>query len=228
MEQLARNNLSDQLAHIIGDQIIRNELKSGEIIYENKISKEWGVSRSPVRDALRMLEKNRLVERTASGSYMVTELTPEYILNFYDTVNIIYQYAFAKAAENATESDLKGLKTALDKLEKSLSERDFEIYLKGVTEYGKIILKAARNPIVETIAMELMPSAERIQYSTLTILPDYLENIVDLIRNSYHHIMNGKSEQAARDFGDFAETHKEINLENVVRRKSRAESFASE
>lgn len=220
MEQLARNNLSDQLTRILGNQIIRNELKSGEIIYESKISKEWGVSRSPVRDALRMLEQNRLVERTASGSYMVTELTPEYILNFYDIVNIIYQYAFAKAAENATESDIKGLKAALNKLEKSLCNKDFEIYLAGVTEYGKIILKAARNPMVEKIAMELMPSAERIQYTTLTILPDYLETIVDLIRSSYQHITDGKSEQAARDFAKFADTHKEINLENVSGRQS--------
>ena len=216
MEQLARNNLSDQLTQILGNQVIRNELKSGEIIYENKIAKEWGVSRSPVRDALRKLEQKRLVERTNSGSYMVTELTAEYILNFYDTVNIIYQYAFSKAAINADESDIKGLKAALEKLEKSLDSWDLDLYLEGVTEYGETILKAARNPMVEKIAMELMSSAERIQYSTLTILPDYLKNIVELIRNSFQHIVDGKPEAAARDFAEFAETHKEINLENVA------------
>ena len=215
MTQLARNNLSDQLAQIIGKQIIRNELKSGEMIYETKISKEWGVSRSPVRDALHMLEQNRLVERTASGSYKVTELTKEYILNFYDTVNIIYQYAFAKAAENATASEIKDLKAALNKLEKSLETKNFETYLEGVTEYGIAILTAARNPIIEKIALELMPSAERVQYTTLTILPDYLEILVDIIRKGHHHVVNQNPEQVAKDFAEFADIHKEIHLENV-------------
>lgn len=217
MAQLARNNLSDQLAQIIGKQIIQNELKSGEIIYETKISKEWGISRSPVRDALRMLEQNRLVERTESGSYKVTELSEDYILNFYDTVNIIYQYAFARAAENATASEINALKAALKKIEKSLETNDFESYLEGVTEYGKTVLTAARNPIVEKIAMELMPSAERVQYTALTILPDYLEPLVNIIRKGHHHIINRNPRQVANDFAEFADIHKEIHLENVLR-----------
>lgn len=222
MTQLARNNLSDQLAQIIGSQIIRNELKSGEIIYETKISKEWGVSRSPVRDALHMLEQNRLVERTASGSYKVTELSKDYILNFYDTVTIIYQYAFAKAAENATKTETKKLKAALDKIEESLETKNYETYLEGCTEYGKIILTAARNPIVEKIAMELMPSAQRVQYSTLTIFPDYFETMVDLIRASYQHIMDRNPSATARDFADFADALKKINLENVAQKQNNA------
>ncbi|MDZ7832444.1 MAG: GntR family transcriptional regulator [Desulfobacterales bacterium] len=216
MEQLARNNLSDQLVQILGNQIIRNELKSGEMIYETKISKEWGVSRSPVRDALHMLEQNRLLERTASGSYKVTELTEEYILNFYDTVTIIYQYVFAKAAENATKKEIQALKKALDKIEKSLETKDYEIYLEGFTDYGKMILAAARNPIVEKIALELMPSAQRIQYSTLTIFPDYFETMVDLIRDSYQHIVDQNPGAAARDFTHFADALKKIHLENLI------------
>ena len=66
---LKRENLSDKLADIIATKIIHNELQQGEMIYETQISKEWGVSRSPVRDALHMLEQKRLVERAPKGSY---------------------------------------------------------------------------------------------------------------------------------------------------------------
>jgi len=162
------------------------------------------------------------VERTASGSYKVTELSEDYILNFYDTVTIIYQYAFGKAAENATKSEIKKLKTALDKIEESLETKNYETYLEACTEYGKIILTAARNPIVEKIAMELMPSAQRIQYSTLTILPDYFETMVDLIRASYQHIMDQNPSATARDFADFADALKKINLENVAQKQNNA------
>ena len=105
---LKRENLSDKLADIIGKKIIRNELKSGEIIYETQIAKEWGVSRSPVRDALRMLEQNRLVERTTKGSYRVAEMSPEFIQNFFETVNILFQYAFAKNFKAADRTSIEG------------------------------------------------------------------------------------------------------------------------
>jgi len=220
MKHLARSNLSDQLARILGSRIIKNELKSGEILHETKISKQWGVSRSPVRDALHMLVQYRLLEKTTSGSYKVTEMTRDYILNFYDTANIIYQYAFAKAAENATKNDIRELKAALDKIEESLETNNFGIYVEGVTECGKIVLRIAGNPIVEKIAMELMPTAERVQYSTLSILPNYLETMVAFVRKGYQHITEGNPQQAAQDFADFAEVHKQINLDNISPKKA--------
>ena len=116
---LKRENLSDKLADIIGRKIIRNELKSGEIIYETQIAKEWGVSRSPVRDALHILMQIRLVERTSRGNYQVTVLTIPLIQHLYEITNILYQYAFSNAAVKATSKDLLVMQQHLARLEKS-------------------------------------------------------------------------------------------------------------
>ena len=132
MEQLtqsnlqAQKNLSDQIFDLISNRIIRSELQPGEMIYETKISKDLSVSRSPVRDALRMLEQIWLVERTPKGSYQVSALSRENIEHLYDTANILYQYAFAKTAENATREDLRQLETAMTNMEKSIDGKDFE------------------------------------------------------------------------------------------------------
>jgi GntR family transcriptional regulator of gluconate operon len=61
---LKRENISDKLADAIGKKIIHNELKSGEIITEAQISKEWNISRSPVRDALHILKNKWLLEKS--------------------------------------------------------------------------------------------------------------------------------------------------------------------
>ncbi|MFH0998322.1 MAG: GntR family transcriptional regulator [Pseudomonadota bacterium] len=207
---LKRENLSDKLAGIIGRKIIRNELKSGEIIYETQIAKEWGVSRSPVRDALRMLEQKRLVERTDKGSYRVTEMSAAFILNFYETVNILFQYAFAKTAEKATEKDMRALKNALKKIERSPASQDIDLYMKGMLEFAHTILRASGNPIVEQMAMELMPNAERIQWISITCLPDNMDKIVSNIQSSYQSISNKNPQGAAKAFADFAATHIEF------------------
>lgn len=207
---LKKENLSDKLADILGQKIIHNELKSAEIIYETQIAKEWGVSRSPVRDALRMLEQKRLVERTTKGSYRVTEMSAVFIQNFYETINVLFQYAFAKTAERATEESLAALKSALTRIEKSSEKKDIELYMQGMVKFAHTILKAAGNPIVETMAMELMPNAERIQWISVTYLPENFEMIVRHVQNSYQSIKGKNPQGAAKAFADFAAIHIEV------------------
>ena len=206
---LKKENLSDRLADIIGKQIIQNELKSGEIIYETQIAKEWGVSRSPVRDAMRILEQKRLVERTTKGSYRVTEMSANFIQNLYETVDLLYQYAFAKTARTATKENLLGLESALAKIEKSAEIRNIELYLQGILEFAQIILKAAGNPIVESMAMELMPNAERVQWMSLTCLPNNYEKAARHLRSSLKSIKEKKSQGAAKAFIALAAVHVE-------------------
>jgi len=216
MEQLARSNLSDQIFDILGKRIVKNELKPGELIVETQISKELGVSRSPVRDALRMLEHIRLVDRTPRGGYQVTEFSLELIQHLYETAIILYQYAFAKAAENATPKDLKGLEEDLTNLEQSIAGKDFELYLMTVTRMGKKILKIAGNPIVERIALELMPTAERVQWAAITYLPDRLQIVVDHLRRGYECIANNDPQGAAKSFEDFAATHVQVVINSLA------------
>ncbi|MBI5589401.1 MAG: GntR family transcriptional regulator [Deltaproteobacteria bacterium] len=204
---LIKENLSDKLAGIIGTKIIHNELKSGEIIYETQIAKEWGVSRSPVRDALRMLEQNRLVERDSRGNYRVTQFSPASIQNYYETIDILFQYAFAKAAKNANKDILNILKNALEKMENSLKETDIELYLEGVFQFARVILKTSGNPIVEQMAITLMPNAQRVQWTSLTHNPENLKEVIWYVRQSYENITNKNPLEAAKNFSAFALIH---------------------
>ncbi len=217
MEPIARNNLSDQIFERISGQIIRNELKAGEIIYETQISKDLGVSRSPVRDALHMLEQIRLVDKTPKGSYQVTTLAPELIASLYDTAILLYQYAFAKAAENAGAEDLSEIEKFLTEIENSLEDQSLDRYLTNVSRMARVILRAAGNPIVERIALELMPTAERVQWTAMTYLPEQMTAIVEHLRQGYVHIAAGRSDAAAKAFYDFATRHITIVLDAMER-----------
>jgi len=215
MGTLKRENLSDKLVDIISRQIIHNELKSGDAVNETQISKEWGISRSPVRDALHTLEQLRLVERSANGRYQISDFSVDSILHYYDTANILFQYAFSKAAENATGNDLRTLSRATEKIEKSAQEKDFDVYLEGVMEFAQVILRTSGNPVVEKITLELMPTAQRLQWLSITHSPDRLNVLAGHVRRSLDNILAKNSQAAAVDFARFALIHKENAIECV-------------
>ncbi len=213
--ELEKNNLSDQIFHLIGNKIVHNELKPGELIFETKISKELGVSRSPVRDALRMLEQIWLVDRTPKGSYQVTELSLEKIQHLYETAIVIYQFVFAKAAENVTPDDITKLEKLMNRVESSIEGNDFELYITNVTKMAHIVLKIAGNPMIERIASELMPTAERVQWVSVTSLPDQLKKVVTYLRRGYEFIIRQQPEEAAQAFNDFCSAHIEVVINGL-------------
>ena len=215
MDQLSKNNLSDQIFHLIGNKIVHNELKPGEQIYETQISKELGVSRSPVRDALRMLEQIWLVDRTPKGNYQVTALSLDRILHLYETANVIYQFVFSKAAENVTPDDVADLEKLMARLEASIESNDFELYITNVTKMAHKILKIAGNPMIERIAAELMPTAERVQWASITSMPDQLLTVVTHLRKGYDFIIRQKPDEAAAAFKDFCTAHIEVVIKSI-------------
>jgi len=215
MASLKRENISDKLVDIIAKKVIRNEWKSGDPIYESRLSQEYGISRSPVRDALHQLKRLRLVEQTEKGSYRVTELTVPFVQQLYDTVNLFYQYAFSEAAKKATPANLAEMRRLLTRLEASIDEDDFELYLANVSRFAEKILQVAGNRVIEQMALELMPTAERAQWASITYLPEQLRKAVSHLTEGYEMIAAGKPKAAASAFETFAFTHKALILEQL-------------
>jgi DNA-binding GntR family transcriptional regulator len=215
MELLKREHISDQLFEIIGNQIIRNELKPGESIYETQLSKSYGISRSPVRDALHSLEQVRLVERTERGTYRVTELTTAFVDDLYDTVTILLKYAFSTAAARALPEDLRHIHGLMQVLDKSIAQKDFECYLKKSTELIEKLMRLSGNMIIEKIALGLMPSAERLQWSSITCLPDHLHRVVHNLKTAISMVACNKPDHASLAVERFIRAHKSLVMKIV-------------
>lgn len=213
--QIKRDNISDQLTSIIADRIVRNQIEPGDRISESGLSKEYGTSRSPVRDALHQLEKIWLVERTPKGRYCVVKLTRERIYHLYDSVNICFQYAFARSAERGTPKDMEAIDKNVKSLEKSIEKKDFDLYLRTVTDLAGIVLAASGNPVVQTMAMDLMPTAERIQWTAINKVPDQLRITVNHLKRGFQFIKNRQPEEAAKTFADFSTAHIEVVLNHL-------------
>ncbi len=185
-------NLPEQLAREISDQIIHNVLKSGERIIEARLADEMGVSRSPLREALRILEKQKLVELTPRKGARVTPISAEYIEWYYDIFEALYSLVARRAAENATEEDREGLQAALRQIETAAADHDIDAYHEGIFAFAASGLQATRNPLLETLLRDLGPSNRRIQYASLTARVDDLQRNVRFFQDMYQHLAAGK------------------------------------
>ncbi|MBC2716115.1 MAG: GntR family transcriptional regulator [Desulfobacteraceae bacterium] len=215
----ASENLAEQIAHYVGEKIIQLELKPGERVLEARISEELGVSRSPVREALRILEKNRLVELIPRRGAKVTEMTPSYIEWLYDILEELYALTTRKFVENCSKEDLRMLHDALKKIKESVGKGDTMGYFNGIFEYASVGLAGAKNPLLEQMLLDLWPSNRRVQFASLSFRAEDLIKNVRFFQLATRYIEEGKAKMASQAIRDYAENEKAFALK-ILNKKS--------
>lgn len=98
--------LGDQLAAVLRDQIVRRQLQPGTHLVEDSVAAEYDVSRGPVRDALRQLESQGLVESRRRG-FFVVGLSESDIDDLYELRESIELVAVTRAIAQATPEQLR-------------------------------------------------------------------------------------------------------------------------
>ncbi len=113
MNQFKTTSLADQVFEKLENDIIQGVYPRGEILTELKLVDQLGVSRTPIRDALRRLEQERLIEDTGKGSRVVgiTEEDLEDIMNIRQRIEGLAAYY---ATKNMTPEGLAQLTHIVD------------------------------------------------------------------------------------------------------------------
>ncbi len=106
--------LSSRVYHQIRAEIIRGALVPGESVTEMGLANDCGVSRTPVREALRQLELEGLVELIPNKGAVILGISPEDICDIYQIRAMLEGSVAERAAQRATEEDVKRLHEILD------------------------------------------------------------------------------------------------------------------
>lgn len=140
-------SLADQIFDRLENDILTRKYERGTIITEAKISEELGVSRTPVREALRRLEQEHLIEDVSKGMKVIgiDDVDADYLFRIRKSVE---GFAASACAKNITDEQLTDLKETLDlqihylekgNLEKQL-EYDSQFHHKIYAYSGSVIL----------------------------------------------------------------------------------------
>lgn len=114
--------LAVQIADQIGAAIIEEQFTPGERIHEVKLANMFNVSRSTVRDALRILESRGLISMTPQRGARVKLLSIQELHNLFEIRAVLLALASRRAAGNYQLTDDPLLKAALAELKQSMSD----------------------------------------------------------------------------------------------------------
>lgn len=144
-------SIADQVFEKLERDILSGKYPQGEILSELRLSGELGVSRTPIRDALRRLEQERLIEDTGKGSRVVgiTEEDLEDIMNIRQRIEGLAAYY---AAKNMTPEGLAELTHIVDLQDFYFDKGDAE-QLRQVDEqfHDLICYLSKRTVIMDTL-----------------------------------------------------------------------------
>jgi DNA-binding GntR family transcriptional regulator len=140
-------------------------LQPGKPLSERQLADKLGVSRTPVREALAMLDAEELVVLSPAGQLVVREVTVAEIRETYDVRIMVEGYAARLAADERSEDDLRRLRLINDELRRSFRRRRAEQDVGAQTmldaAFHKRIASASGNRTLERIAGLLVDTPVR-------------------------------------------------------------------
>ncbi len=202
-----------QIAEHLGSRIIHMELKPGERIFEVKIASEMGVSRPPLREALRVLETCGLVEYTPRHGAKVSEISEETILATAEVLKEFLSFATLKGVQNATLEDYEALKAATQSLKEYAEIEDISGYLNATKQFASFACRATKNILLERIVLFLWPLTSRYQYISRISDKNGLKENVKYFERTLDYYQEGNPEMAAKTMSDLIENE----LKNVIK-----------
>jgi DNA-binding GntR family transcriptional regulator len=142
--------LAEHARRIVRDEILSGRLSPGQRLTEADITDRTGVSRTPVREAMRLLHSEGLVTSERDrGTYVARRLSGEDALVIYDCRLLIEPRMTRAAAENATPADIRRLEEILGRFKSALnSERDHRMSSSIDMEFHVAIYEASKSELV--------------------------------------------------------------------------------
>ncbi len=121
---LAPRALYEEVAELLRQRIFSRELEPGSWIDELKLAEEYGISRTPLREALKVLAAEGLVTMKVRRGAYVTEVSEKDLADVYHLLALLESDAAGVVAERATESEQAELRALHAELEAAQSQRD--------------------------------------------------------------------------------------------------------
>ena len=137
----------------IKEKIVNLELRPGEKIFENTLVESLNISRTPVREALLMLQQEKLVVCNESLGFIVRRFSAKDIEEFYALKKAIEEFVLSVVVERITEEEIGALKANIAEGERIIPEGDIRAIVRCESEFHELLYRAAKSDILfETIS----------------------------------------------------------------------------
>jgi len=157
MDQLVtRRALYQEVADRLRRLIYAGDLPPGSWVDEQALAERFGTSRTPLREALKVLHAEGLVRLDPRrGSYVAGELTPQDLDDLFPVMALLEGRCAYEAVRKCTPVDVARLEAIHARLEKQAAARDVDAYYQDNYVFHETIQELARNPWLSRIVSGL-------------------------------------------------------------------------
>lgn len=172
----------------IEEDIINGKYKTGEKITESQLSKDLEVSRTPVREAIRQLELEGLIETIPNKGIVVTGVTKEDIEDIYDIRVLIEGLAAKKAAIRINNEEIERLKEIIDLQEFYTMRNNTKGLVKMDSQFHETIFNASKSKTLSHVLSTFHHTLKKVRQDSFVM--DKKGEILEEHKIIYNAIVN--------------------------------------
>ena len=202
--------LREAVYYAIREGILLGKLSPDERLMEMHLANELGVSRTPVREALRLLETDGLVKMIPNKGAIVAKISPRDLMEVMEVRLALEQLAVRKACRSITLLQLNQMRSALSRFRESLELNDRAGSARSDEEFHRIIADAAQNRMLQTLLSQIREQVFRYRLESLKAESAHKE----LVRQ-HEQILTSLEERDEEKAQTFMREHIRMQLENI-------------
>jgi DNA-binding GntR family transcriptional regulator len=142
--------------------ILNLKIAPGTLLDESELSRRFGLSRSPVREALIRLSAEGLIQTLPNRSPVVTPFDIAQVPGFLDALELMYRVSCRLAAMYRTDAELKAITAKAKQLERGHKDKDTVVQMRENREFHMLIAEAGGNPVYTAWLGQLLDQGQRL------------------------------------------------------------------
>lgn len=162
-------SLGQWVANLIAERIIQGHYPEGHWLREQELAAEFRLSRSPIREALRILERDGHIELLPRRGAVVTTLDPKTVDDAYKCRVRLTPLVAEEAAPRLTEEDLEYLERVVKRMEQAVAVDDIDAYFQCNVEFHDLLWERSDNAVLQQILRALNSRVLRLRYLSVSL-----------------------------------------------------------
>lgn len=229
--RVSPRTIQQQVVEKLRHAILSGTFQPGSRLIESQLCELLGVSRPSVREALRSLQAERLIEIVPNRGPQVPVLSWSEAEQIYEVRELLEGEAAARCAAAMSEADIEELEACLEAFRRASRRGDPIEQIETATEFYAVILRSCGNKIIEQVEEGLLARVNFLRARSMS-LPNRAKRSFEEISVIYDAIRK-RDQKAARQAArlhvkkareaakmTFAETAKQSELQNAIPQKS--------
>lgn len=214
MREFRTASLADQVFEKLENDIVLGVYPKGEILTELKLVEQLGVSRTPIREALRRLEQERLIAESGKGS-VVLGITEDDLMDIMDIRIRVEGLASYYAAKNRNPEGLKELEHIVDLQDYYRSKEDWEHLHQLDDKFHELICMLSQRAVLNDTIRPLHKKIKRYRKASME-RRSRTSHMINEHREIFNAIANGDGDLAEKLTVAHVENAKKNMLEGLM------------